>query len=130
MKKRMQRTNENKGQALVTLLVFTAVALVIAGGIAMLAVSSTQSTSLYTQNINAYYLAEAGIENALIQLIRDSSYRGETLNLENGTVTITVSGRDDRSITAVGDTGTYKRTVEVKGTYEENKFIITSWEEI
>ena len=126
----MQRINENKGQALVTLLVFTAVALVIAGGIAMLAVSSTQSTSLYTQNINAYYLAEAGIENALIQLIRDSNYRGETLNLENGTVTITVSGRDDRSITAVGDTGTYKRTIEVKGTYEENKFIITSWKEI
>ena len=83
--------NNNQGHVLVILLFFMVLAVtVITASVALLIISSS-STTLYVSGNKAKTIAEAGIENAVIRLLRDPSYAGENdLAIGDGTVDITV----------------------------------------
>lgn len=118
------------GQALITLIFFVLIAITItSGAIIMIAVNSTSLGKLQEGNIS-YDAAEAGIENALLRLLRDPNYTGETLTIDSTIVTITVSGSSPNyTITVVG-TGNFKRTVQVKMTYTSGYYTFSDWKEI
>lgn len=121
--------NQN-GQALVSLLVFMVIAIVITTGAIFVLISGSVNTSKITQGSDALSIAEAGAENALIRLLRNTSYTGETLVLENGQAVITVTGANPYTIRSVGTHGNFKRTVEVTVQFVNNEMTLTGWEEV
>lgn len=118
------------GQALITLIFFVLISVTIASGaIIMIAVNSTSLGKIQEGSIS-YDVAETGIENAILRLLRDPSYTGETLTIDNATVVITVIGGNTKTIVAVGTNGNFKRTVQVKMTYNSGYYTFSGWQEI
>jgi len=119
-----------KGQALITLIFFVLISVTIASGaIIMIAVNSTSSVKLQEGNIS-YDVAEAGIENGLLRLLRDPNYTGETLPVDTATVLITVTGSNPKTITAVATNGNFKRTVQAQMTFTSGYYTLSGWKEI
>lgn len=119
-----------RGQALVSLLVFMVIAIVITTGAIFVLISGSVNTSKVAQGSDALSIAEAGAENALIRILRDTSYTGETVEFENGDAVITVEGTNPYTITSIGIHGNFRRTVEVTVEFVDNKMTMTNWEEV
>lgn len=118
------------GQAMVTLLIFIVVVTIITSAAIIMLVVNITATSKYQQGTSAYYIAESGAENALLRLLRNPSYTGETMNVGTGTAAITVSGDTEKIITSEGRIGNFNRIVEVRTNFSNNIFTVTSWKEI
>ncbi|KKR78337.1 MAG: hypothetical protein UU23_C0001G0101 [Candidatus Curtissbacteria bacterium GW2011_GWA1_40_9] len=119
-----------KGQALISLLIFTTIATTVTAGAVAVTIINSQSTTKFTQGETVYHVAEAGIENAILRLLRDRTYSGEILNVDSATATITVSGSGTVTITSEGKIGDNIRKIQVTGTMSNNQFSITAWNEI
>jgi hypothetical protein len=100
-----------KGYLAVTLLVFVVVSVVIATAAIGMSIANLQAVSAYEQSAEALLVAQSGIENALIRLLRDPSYTGETLTVGTGTATITVTGTNPQTVISKGVLGTKQRTL-------------------
>ena len=93
-------------------------------------INASQGTSRLEGRILASQVAESGMENALLLLLRNPNYVGETLTVGTGTATITVTGNSTtKTITSIGRINNYLQTVEVIVTYNNTIMTITSWEE-
>lgn len=120
----------NEGQALISLLIFAAILVIVGGAAVAITISNSSATSKLTEGEIAYHIAESGADNAILRLLRDSTYTGETLSVGNGTATITVSGSTTKTITSTGVNGLFVRKVQVVGNQSSNIFTITTWAEI
>jgi hypothetical protein len=118
------------GQTLVALLAFMATAMIITTGATAVVISNTQSASKYSQGEEALQVAESGADNALMHLVRNPSYTGETLTVGSGSATITVSGSSPYTITSIGQVGEFVRTVQVTATRTNNILTVTAWSEV
>ena len=123
----MKQRNKT-GQALVSLLVFIAVATTITAAATTVTLINSQTTGKFTQGESALTIAQAGADNAILRLLRDSAYAGEVLTVGSGTATITVGGSSVKTITSVGKDGNFIRKLQVVGTFVNNTFTITSWD--
>jgi hypothetical protein len=120
--------NRNAGQALITLLFFTIIGLTITtAAISMLLVNSINGAK-FQQSLQAYQVAESGAENALLRLLRNPNYTGETLTVGNGTATITISGGNPYTITSKGQVGNFIRTIEVVASYNSQSVLTATSE--
>ena len=128
--KKIFKLNNQKGQALVLLLVFVAIAMIVTTSAVTLTIVNTQSTSRLSLGKQALSLAQSGLDNAILRLLRDPAYNGETITIGSGSVTITVTGITTRTITSVGSLTDYQRTIRVVGSYVNNIFTITSYQEV
>ncbi len=117
------------GQTLIALLIFMILAITITTTAAAITIINTQSNSSYVNGQAALSNAEAGIENALLQLERNNNYSGETMTLGSGSVVVAVSGSTTKTITAIGTAGTNKRTVTATATISNTAVTETSWSE-
>lgn len=128
-----QKTNCKKlvtchpGQALVALLVFVTMATVITAGAVAVAIINTQGAGKYAIGQEALQVAESGADNAILRLLRNPSYTGETVIIGDGQAQITVSGTSTKTIVSEGQVGDFRRKIQVIGTYQNNTFAITSW---
>ncbi|OGD82843.1 hypothetical protein A3J17_05120 [Candidatus Curtissbacteria bacterium RIFCSPLOWO2_02_FULL_40_11] len=121
------------GQALVTLLVFVAIATVIVASAVAVTIINSQTTSKYSIGEEALAVAEAGADNAILRILRDpnSTYGGETFTIGNGSATISVNyALPTVTINSIGTVGSFVRNIEVIGNYSNNKFSITSFKEV
>ena len=119
------------GQALVTLLVFTIVAITITSAAVVIILTNSVGTSKFEQGTNTYYSAESGAENALLRLLRDPNYTGETLPVGNASVIISVANTGSTyTITSGATLGNFIRRVEVTATFVNNILTVTSWKEV
>lgn len=123
---------KQSGQALITLLVFTALLLMIGMAAIMVMITNSQSTTKLQQSTLALYIAESGVENALLRLLRDPNYSGEVLPVETGQSTITVTdiGGNQKKIVSKGKNGDFLRTMQITIDYTGNIMSIISWKEI
>lgn len=119
-----------KGQTLVTLLVFSVVALTVATTAVTIMINVSQATNRVEGHVNATQTAESGMENALLRLLRDPSYTGETLPVGSGSVVITVTGSNPKTVTAVGTVNSHIKTIQSTVTYTNGIMSVTSWQEI
>ncbi len=127
----MKRLKNNSGQTLIVLMVFMVVAITVISAAVVVTIVNSQSTSKFSQGEVAFAIAESGAENALMRLLRDPYYAGETLTIGNGTAIINVSGNDaSRVVTSTGKNGSYTRKVQVTSSYNNNVLTIVSWKEI
>ena len=123
----MKNKTYQKGQAVVTLLFFMVIAISIITSIVIIVVNSATSGSNVEQGTVAYYSAETGAENALLRLLRDPNYTGETMNVNGATVTIVVSSN---TITSTAAYANSIRKVQVQTLYNNNVLSVSSWKEI
>lgn len=128
--KRIRMQSLHKGQALVSLLFFMVVAMSVSSAAVVVILVNSRSTTRVEQGSNARILAESGAENAILRLLRDPSYSGETLEVGDGTASITVTGSDTKTITSDGALGSFTRTVRVTTELTNGILNITSWQEI
>ena len=118
--------HNRSGQTLVTLLVFIVVATAITSTAVAVLINTTRSSSILGQSVTATQVADSGVENALLRLLRDPNYTGETLTVGNGTATVTVTGTTTKTITSIGRIGTFQKTAVVVVAYNDT-ISITSW---
>jgi hypothetical protein len=79
----------------------------------------------------AYEIAESGIENAKLRLLRNPNYAGETLPVGEGSAVILVTNSGGNyTILSKGVTGNFTRQIQVTATYNNNLFVVTSQKEI
>lgn len=119
-----------KGSSLITVLVFSVVAISIATTAVAIMINLSQATMRIEGNVIAKQTAESGIENALLRLLRDPSYTGETLMVGNGSVAITVTGSSTKTITSVATINSHTKTIQVVATFTDGIMTVTSWNEI
>lgn len=123
--------NSNSGQALVTLLFFTIIGMTIITSAAVFVYENSQSASVTEQGTYAYYIAESGVEEALLRLLRDPTYSGtpneEPLLIGDGSVLIDVN---NGLITATGTYQSVVRKIQAQTVYNNYIFTISSWKEI
>ena len=120
----------NSGQSLISLIIFMVMATMIISGAVAVIVTNSKTTSKFYQGSISYDIAEAGIENAILRLLRDPNYAGETLTVGSDTAIITVTGNSDNyTITSRGSSGNFARTVQVVTSYNNNVLTVTSWKE-
>ncbi len=118
------------GQALISLLAFIAMASVITTAAVSVAIITARSGDDFSQGNKALSVAESGAENAILRLLRDENYTGETMNIDADSVTINVSGTNVKTIRSSSTVGNFSRTVEIIGTWSNNALTISAWKEI
>lgn len=126
----MRKSNNYSGQTLVLLLVFVVIAMLITTAVLTMTTINSGATDKVYQGTTALDIAESGAETAMIKIIRDPSYSGETVAIGNGEAVITVSGSNPKIITSKGDLNNFSRRVEVTVDFTNNVATITSWKEI
>ena len=116
------------GQALVTLLFFMIISITIITATAVILYTNISAVGSQEQGIYAYYIAESGAEEGLLQLIRNPSFGGETISVGSGTATISVT---NGIITSTGKYNTAIRKIQVQTAYDlQNGLQVLSWKEI
>ncbi|MDO8488169.1 MAG: Hsp20/alpha crystallin family protein [bacterium] len=118
------------GQALVMLLVFVAISLIITTAAVVMMTIGSISAARYATSQQAAALAESGAENALVRLLRDPNYSGETLTINDSPATITITGTDPKTITSTGVAGEFTRTIQIVAGFTDGILTINSWQEI
>lgn len=120
------------GETLVTLLVFMVVAITVTTSAAMIVLNNSLNASKFEVGQEASYTAESGIEDALLRLLRDPSFSGETLTVGNGTATVSVTGTPTtRVITSVGKNNSFSRKIQLNAGYNNGRLVITPpWQEV
>lgn len=119
-----------KGQALITLLFFALISLTITTGAIIIIIINSISVSRFQEGTLAYYIAESGVENSLLRLLRDPNYTGETLTIGTSTAVITVTGSNPKTVVSVGQNGNFKRTIQAQMTYSSGYYTFSNWKEI
>lgn len=119
-----------RGQALITLLFFVLISLTITTGAITIIIVNSMSVSRFQGGTSAYYAAESGVENALLRLLRDPSYTGETLTIDTSTAVITVTGSNPKTVVSIGQNGNFKRTVQAEMNYNSGYYTFSNWKEI
>ena len=121
----------NLGQSLISLVIFMVVATIIISGAVTVIVVNSKTTGKFYQGVVSYDIAELGIENALIRLLRDPNYTGETLTIGSDTTTIQVTGGDQAPyiITSSGNASNFKRAIQAVAEYNNNILTVSSWKE-
>ena len=127
-------SSAQKGQALITLLFFIIISVTVVSTSALLILMNTQNGARYQQGELAYEVAQSGMENATLRLLRNASYTGEVLPVGVGTATITVTGSGSSAspyiITSTGTVGNYVRKVQASATYTNNLLTTSAPKEI
>lgn len=125
----IKNSQGQKGQALITLIIFILIAISVTSAGVAATLSSIFSASETEQGIIALSAAESSIENAILRYIRNPSYTGDTLVIGGATVTTQIVGNPP-TFTAVGRYQNSSHTVQVQTVYNNNALTISSWKEI
>ena len=78
------------GQTLVILLIYMVIGIIVTTSSIALVINSSYNTDKVYQGNNALDVAESGAETAMIKLLRNPNYNGETLTINGGMAVITV----------------------------------------
>lgn len=129
------KKNES-GQTLVALLFFVMVGMIVTTAAVIILSTNSQAAQKLSQGEVARQMAETGAENALLQLLRNKNYMGETLTNIGGVAGDNVSiiiGTDpmtgQKAIFSTATSGNFTRKVEV--IYTANDVLTPlSWREV
>ncbi|EKD65052.1 MAG: hypothetical protein ACD_50C00205G0002 [uncultured bacterium] len=134
---RQKKFKLQRGQALVTLLFFMIIAITVTSAAVVIIFNNSVSAQKLEEGTLTYYIAQSGAENAILRLLRNPNYCGETLPIDTGTAAITVvdgaggcNGISPITVTSTGTSGDFQRKIQVVATYVSNVLTVTSWKEI
>jgi hypothetical protein len=122
-----------EGQALIGVLAVIAVSIVLVSSLMMNSLISADSSLKLRQSSIAISAADSYMQNALIKIIRDPNYTGETLTLDNGRVIIEVTGDNPKnvSIKSINSQNDILRQLSADVGYNASGAIsVSNWTEI
>ena len=119
-----------KGQTLVALLFFVMIGIVAITSATLILFTNLESEQKMQDVESVRQLAELGGEKAMISILRDPSYSGETININGDTVIVTVTGTTTKTIDSIATSGDFSRKIEIIATYLNNILTKTSWKVI
>lgn len=123
-----------RGQALLTLLFFAIIGITVTSAAVVMILVNSLSGTKQQQGEIAYEIAQSGADNAVLRLLRNPSYTGETLTVGSGSATITATGsgttNDPYIILSQGYFGTFIRKIQVTATYQGNVLNPTGRKEV
>lgn len=139
-----------EGQVLTMLLIFVVIAMTITASAVAVMVTNSLGASKFQQGVDALAIAESGVENALLRLLRDPNYTGTgycsgngctpepVLQVDSGSTTTTVVANDGVTcpstatliITTTGTAGNFVRKIRACAIYVTNTLTVNSWSEI
>lgn len=123
--------NAHKGQTLVLFLIYILVAITVTSAAVAVLVTNSRSTDKVYQGTTAYDVAESGAETAILKLLRDPSYTGETLTVGEGTATITITGTNPKIIISKGKVNNFSRSIQATvDTGSNSSLTVTSWKQL
>lgn len=106
------RNNEQGQVAIIAIIVVSMMLISVVFAISFIAVTNYQTAGVNSVSVQAYFLAESGMEDALIHLRRDLLYSGGTYDSEVGTYTITVDkSGNDYTVRSEGSCGDVVRVI-------------------
>ena len=118
-----------RGQTLVIFLVYIVIAMTVISVAVAILVTNTIGSSHAEQSRMAYVIAESGMENALIRLLRNPAYPGEILPVGSGQSTITLAGTDPIVVTSEGSQGDFSRRIQVSVRFVQGVMQVETWRE-
>ena len=119
--------------ALTSILIISAIVLLIALSAGLLSISELNMGLEKNQSAEAYYLASACAEQGLQEIRNSDSFTGAgNLSLENGTCTYDVSqtGGENRTVEALGSVNNIVRKIKISLDAINPSINITSWQEV
>lgn len=123
--------NKNeKGQILVTLLFIVAIAIAITSATVIVLFNIRFTTSRYSDGLNAIYIAQAGVENTFLQLVRNPYFSGETIIVGDGQATTQVTQGSPVKVVSTGTYFTSIKKLEANLVYNEGILTVQSIKEI
>jgi len=127
----MKIIQTKKGEIAIILVLVIVMLTVLTTAAVALAISTTRDTTTLSLGEKAYAVAESGAENAILRLLRDPNYTGETdLSIGTGSATITVTGTTPKVINSIGVEGNMVRQLEVTVVIVNSQVTILNWKEI
>jgi len=115
------------GQTLVSLLVFSVMAIAAASAATAVIINSAQATAIIKSHDELVVAAESGVENALLALIRNPAYSGEVITIGSIQTVVTVTGSTTKLIESTATEGNYRATTQATVEYIDNRLTVTSW---
>lgn len=121
---------KNRGYVGILLVIIVLILAIITTAAVSVGVSSLKDTTLMSRSQEVYALAESGVDNAILRLLRDPSYSGEpNLPIGEGNVTIEVSGGSaPYTITSTAQLGGVIRGVQATVENVAGTLTITNWQ--
>jgi hypothetical protein len=116
------------GFAAITLIIFVAITTIITTAATSTIIINNLSASRFAQSLQAYYLAQSGLEEGIINFLRNPNYSGGLKTFEDGTTDITVSA-DKKTMTSTGTVGSFQRSIGVALDYS-GSLTVSAWKEI
>ncbi len=124
------KLQKQKGQTLVILLIYMVIAVIVTTASVALVINSATGTDKVYQGSNSLDIAESGAETAMIKLLRDPNYLGETVQIDGGEAVITVTGTNPKTVISQGTVNNFTRTIQVIVDTSNNTLTAISWKEI
>lgn len=126
-----RKSKNQSGQALIMLLFFVIVGLAVATSATFIVASNSQAVTTLSEGIIAKEMADSGIDAAMLGILRtNDAYTGETIDLNGGSLVVTVTGGATKTITSIATNGSFVKKVEVTVNYSNNVLgVPTSWKE-
>lgn len=120
--------------ALITILIISAVTLLIAASAGLFGISETDMGLIEDQSTQSYYLANACAEYALERLKNNINYAGdETLDIDDGSCYIYLpegSGNENRTVKVTGTLANKTRKIKIIIQEINPSIVISSWQEV
>lgn len=87
-----RRSQLAKGQALLPLLIVVIIVLSLGTASIELAIGNVLVSRYFQEGLTGYFTTEAALENGLLRLLRNPGYPGESLQINDASCTINISG--------------------------------------
>ena len=124
------KKNNSGGFALVILMFLMVLAVTVITAAVSLMILGSSSSTLLISGDSTKSIADSCIENAIIRLIRNPAYSGESLDINEGNCQITVTGLTDKTVSAQANYGNKKKRVEVNLNLNNNIISLISWKDV
>lgn len=134
MKKNFEKQYKQSGQAMISILLVLALSLIFITTTAMIYLTEGDLSFNTKKSNEIYYNGEAALEDAIMKLVRNSNYSGETLTLDDGSAIISVvlgPGPDQKTINvkSISNSGKYIRNLSAVVGTGGRIISLVSWRE-
>jgi hypothetical protein len=120
----MKNRQNSTGQALISLLVFSVIGIAVSYVTTVITLNSRMQTVYAGESIRARSGAITGVELALLGIIRNPSYVGQTINIDDTEITITVTGSQEKDILIHSKAGLSIYKVSSKVEFKDNRLVV------
>jgi len=127
---RQAHHKKQKGQALIMVILIGIIALIAVVSAATLVISELKKNTTVSFGVSQYQITYGALENALMRVLRDPNYTGETVTLATSTCIITVSGSSPKTVEARCSDGTYSRKINATATFTGGVMAVSGISEV